>query len=85
MINTVREFWEWLCPSVRRDTGRDRLVLPPPKPTHSWEIYRDRGKEWRWRITASNGERIAASCEGYSSKRSAEENLQRVTRLKIRP
>ena len=28
-------------------------------------FYRDRNKQWRWRITAANGRKLANSGEGY--------------------
>lgn len=31
-------------------------------------IYRDRKKEWRWRIVAKNGKVIADSAEGYKRR-----------------
>lgn len=30
-----------------------------------FEIYRDKAKEWRWRLVAKNGKTIADSGEGY--------------------
>ena len=34
----------------------------------TWEIYKDRSGEWRWRRTASNGKIVGASAEGYVNK-----------------
>lgn len=34
--------------------------------------------EYRWRITASNGDIIAASTEGYSSRKMCIENLETI-------
>lgn len=33
-----------------------------------WEFYQDKKKEWRWRVTCSNGQIIGASSEGYKAK-----------------
>lgn len=33
-----------------------------------YEVYRDVGSEWRWRLRAANHEIIAVSSEGYSNK-----------------
>ncbi len=41
------------------------------------EIYQDKKGEWRWRRTASNGKIVGASSEGYSDKKSCEENANR--------
>jgi len=43
----------------------------------SWEIYTDKAGEHRWRRTASNGERVGASSEGYSSRGACQGNAQR--------
>lgn len=36
-----------------------------------FEIYRDAGGEWRWRLRAVNGRIVADSAEGYASRRNA--------------
>ena len=33
-----------------------------------FELYKDQASEWRWRLKAGNGEKIAASGEGYKNK-----------------
>jgi len=42
------------------------------------EFYEDQAKEWRWRITASNGEIVGASSEGFKALGDAEKNLELV-------
>jgi uncharacterized protein YegP (UPF0339 family) len=42
-----------------------------------WEFYTDGQGEHRWRRTASNGEGVGASSEGYSSKSDCEANAAR--------
>tara|TARA_R110002073_G_scaffold118918_5_gene259298 strand:+ start:241163 stop:241495 length:333 start_codon:yes stop_codon:yes gene_type:complete len=42
-----------------------------------WEIYEDKGGDWRWRRTASNGEIVGAATEGYANKSDCESNAQR--------
>jgi len=40
-----------------------------PKPSHNtFTVYRDRKREWRWRLTAPNGRILADSGEGYKRK-----------------
>jgi uncharacterized protein YegP (UPF0339 family) len=83
-MNMLKEILDWLNPKVIRSTVPDKLVRKIPqviKPTH--EIYRDKKNQWRWRITASNGNIIAASCEGYKNKVDAEKNLRYITSLRI--
>ncbi len=36
---------------------------------NTFTVYRDKRKEWRWRLTASNGRILADSGEGYKRKR----------------
>lgn len=40
-------------------------------------FYRDPQKEWRWKRTASNGEVVGASTEGYKNFSEAQANLER--------
>lgn len=42
--------------------------------TLKWEFYQDAGGEWRWRATASNGEIVGTSHEGYKNKEDCEAN-----------
>jgi uncharacterized protein YegP (UPF0339 family) len=80
----IKAFLEWLNPKVVRDTSNDRLeesVRIKKKPTA--EIYKDKKGEFRWRIVSHTGEIIGASCEGYSSKQSCENNLKTITNLKL--
>ncbi|MHA1164451.1 MAG: YegP family protein [Alphaproteobacteria bacterium] len=42
-----------------------------------WEFYTDKKDEHRWRRTASNGEKVGGSSEGYSSKSDCEANAKR--------
>jgi len=43
----------------------------------SWEFYKDKSGDHRWRRRAKNKEIVGASSEGYSSKKVATENAQR--------
>ena len=45
-----------------------------------FELFEDNAEEWRWRLVASNGEIIADSGEGYSSKQGAERGIRSVKR-----
>ena len=36
---------------------------------NTFTVYRDKRKEWRWRLKASNGHILADSGEGYKRKR----------------
>ncbi len=41
-----------------------------------WEIYEDNTKQWRWRLTASNGNIVGASTQGYTEKKHCQENAE---------
>ena len=42
-----------------------------------WKIYEDNADEWRWRRTASNGDIVGASTEGYVNKSDCIANARR--------
>lgn len=43
----------------------------------TWEIHKDNAGRWRWRRTASNGEIVGASTEGYANKSDCLANARR--------
>lgn len=43
----------------------------------AWEVYKDKGGDWRWRRTASNGNIVGAASEGYANKSDCVANAQR--------
>ncbi|WP_112322379.1 YegP family protein [Oceanibium sediminis] len=42
-----------------------------------FEVYQDKAGEYRWRRTATNGQIVGASCEGYKNKSDCEANMNR--------
>jgi uncharacterized protein YegP (UPF0339 family) len=42
-----------------------------------FELYRDRKKEWRWRLVSSNGNIVADSSEGYRRRDTASASIGR--------
>ena len=46
----------------------------------TFELYHDSADEWRWRLRHDNGNVIADSGEGYSSKAKARQGLRSVKR-----
>jgi uncharacterized protein len=48
-------------------------------PETSFEVYKDKGGEWRWRLKAENHQ-IVASSEGYKEKRDAIESAASMKR-----
>jgi uncharacterized protein YegP (UPF0339 family) len=45
-----------------------------------FEMFQDKAGEWRWRLKATNGQQIASSGEGYSSKSACENGINAVKR-----
>lgn len=46
----------------------DRRCLTEEARELSFQVFKDAKGEWRWRLLAANGKRIAGSGEGYKSK-----------------
>ena len=45
-----------------------------------FEVYKDAGEKWRWRLFAGNNEQIASSGESFSSKSAAQGGCEAVKR-----
>ncbi len=43
----------------------------------TFEVYKDKRGEFRWRRKATNGQIVGASSEGYKSKKDCEANMKR--------
>ena len=46
----------------------------------AFELYEDNASEWRWRLRHRNGNILADSGEGYSSRSAAEDGINSVKR-----
>lgn len=44
----------------------------------TFEVFRDRADEWRWRLVHRNGNVVATSGEGYTTRQNAEKGLRSV-------
>jgi len=44
----------------------------------TFEVYQDRGDEWRWRLVHDNGNVIADGGEGYASRQKCEQGIESV-------
>ena len=75
-------------PRPRRRLRPRRRPRPEPKAeatesagsTKGFEIFEDKSGEWRWRLVASNGEPVAVSEQGFSSKSGVVRSLDVVRR-----
>jgi uncharacterized protein len=45
---------------------------------YKFEVYKDKGGQYRWRLVAPNGKSIADSGEGYSSKQACLDGIASV-------
>lgn len=48
------------------------------KPLYAFETYRDRKREWRWRLRHRNGRIVAEGGEGYKSHATMKRSVQRM-------
>ncbi|ELZ44207.1 hypothetical protein C464_15280 [Halorubrum coriense DSM 10284] len=74
--------------SVRSNAGGAGLEYPDDEEANgrsgdgeskaTFEVYEDRGGEWRWRLVHDNGNIIADSGEGYASESNATDAVERV-------
>lgn len=61
--------------------GTDPLQVEATDPAHPparFEVFRDRGDKWRWRLRHRNGNIIATSGQGYTRKHNAWKGLRSV-------
>ena len=61
--------------SVEDQTLKNYTPMPYPK----WEIYKDKGNQFRFRLSASNGSCICHS-QGYTSKASCKNGIESIIR-----
>lgn len=40
-----------------------------------YHVYQDTGGKWRWRLKAANGQIVADSGQGYTSKQACKEGI----------
>ena len=61
---------------IEDQTLKNYITLPYPK----WEIYRDKGDQFRFRLSASNGYCICHS-QGYTSKASCKNGIESIIKF----
>ncbi|UPV73084.1 YegP family protein [Halorussus limi] len=64
---------------MRQLDGSTVEAFEPPAKA-SFEVYEGKDGKWRWRLVHDNGNTIADSGQGYSSRRAAEKGLRSVKR-----
>ncbi|MFU1782061.1 HVO_2922 family protein [Haloarcula japonica] len=60
------------------DQSKDEEVPEGHGSNATFELFEDAGEKWRWRLRHDNGNIIADSGQGYSSKKKATQGLQSV-------
>jgi uncharacterized protein YegP (UPF0339 family) len=68
----------WPVAVTQEDGSVVEALRPPAQAT--FEVYKDHGGEWRWRLVHRNGNIIADGGEGYSSKQAAKKGIKSVKR-----
>jgi uncharacterized protein YegP (UPF0339 family) len=58
--------------------SRVSVAADKKAPTATFEVYQDRGGEYRWRLKAQNGNILATASEGYKEKRDCLANIESV-------
>ena len=48
-----------------------------------FEVYADTASQYRWRLKADNGEKIASSGESYTSRSDCKEAVERVKKYAL--
>jgi uncharacterized protein YegP (UPF0339 family) len=51
--------------------------------TRTVSVYKDRAGNWRWKITAANGQKTGAASEGFAARHIACTNLYDVTGVRL--
>lgn len=51
--------------------------------TRTVTVYKDRAGNWRWKITAPNGEKTGGAIQGFAARRIACTNLYDVTGISL--
>ena len=78
---TVEETAEpasWPIAVAQADGTTIEALRPPAQAT--FEVYEDESDAWRWRLRHQNGNVVADSGQGYSSKRAARKGIESVKR-----
>ena len=60
------------------DAGEQFELVDETKSQTTFELYEDRGGEFRWRLRHDNGNIVADGGEGYSRRRDARDAIERV-------
>lgn len=77
-IESAREFERLMTYRSHNDSRTVRVTTNLEATMASFEIYQDTQQQYRWRLKASNGQIIAVSGEGYTTKANAEAGITSV-------
>ena len=65
---------------VADEPDGDATIADAPASEATFELYRDAGEEWRWRLRHRSGQVLADGSQGYASKGKAQQGLESVRR-----
>ena len=71
---------ETVAPADEATEEPDAAAGAEPESQARFELFEDRGGKWRWRLRHRNGNIIADSSQGYSSRQKAQQGLDSVKR-----
>lgn len=63
---------------IPESASRSRPVQAAPSASAGYQIYRDKRGEYRWRLRSSDGEILAASSDGFATRKECEEQVELV-------
>ncbi|WP_433625864.1 HVO_2922 family protein [Halomicrococcus sp. NG-SE-24] len=77
-VEETAEPASWPIAVTQADGTTVEAFRPPAQAT--FEVYEDESGAWRWRLRHQNGNVVADSGQGYSSKRAAKKGIESVKR-----
>ena len=54
------------------------LFKKPGKPSMTFELYKDKKSQFRWRLLAANGNNVCSSSEAYTTKHNCMKSIKAV-------
>ena len=68
------------APSPAADDTKTSKKKSDAKSSGTFEVYKDAGGKYRWRLKSTNGQTIATPGQGFAAKRGCMDNIESVRR-----
>lgn len=65
-------------PTPAADDTKTKAKKTDGKSSGTFEVYKDAGGKYRWRLKSTNGQTIATPGQGFADKRSCMDNIESV-------